>query len=67
MINYFFLCIQAFFIIISFVAFYLVMNEKNIGTNKEFILFISCAMPILLTGIFYMGELLSFLIYQLLL
>lgn len=60
MINYFFLCIQAFFIIISFVAFYLVMNEKNIGTNKEFILFISCAMPILLTGIFYMGELLSF-------
>lgn len=60
MANYFFICIQLIFIISSFVVLYMVINEKNIGTRQEVILFISCTIPIMLTGIFYIGKLLSF-------
>ena len=57
--DYFFIFIQVFFVTSSFLALYLVLSEKNLTNNKKIILFVSCVIPILLTIIYFVGELIE--------
>ncbi len=55
--NYLFICIQVFFVTSGFLALYLVMCEKNLNKGGKIILFVSCAIPIVITIMYFLGQL----------